>query len=246
MYFEKFPKIYYDFPQDATSSDLQILTDITVNVRIRKALLENITLYDEYDIKEGETPEMIAEKVYGNPELHWIIMLANQKYNYLNDYPMSSEELYNYAVDKYGEQNLQVIHHYEKDGIIINPTAVLKLPLHTASLLKKHDFIIGDPQGNARIESVDATTNTCVVKMTYGSFKPGHAVTVKGFRNGIYDNVINFQIPQLNNAFSITDDVQEVDNYHYELQINESKRRIKLISSRLVDQIIREFQDIVQ
>ena len=70
MYFKQFPKIFYDFPQDGTSTTLQVLTDITTNVRIRKEILENVTIYDEYDIQEGETPEIIAEKIYGDAELH--------------------------------------------------------------------------------------------------------------------------------------------------------------------------------
>lgn len=246
MYFQNFPKIYYDFPQDATSTDLQILTDITTNIRFRKEILENITLYDEYDILEGETPEMIAEKVYGNAELHWVIMLANQRYNYLEDYPMSSSELYNYCVDVYGVDNLNVIHHYEKDGIVINPTAVLKVPADITPQLKVHDFILDDPRGSARINSIDISTNTVTVVMTYGAFSPGSLVTVKGFRDGLYVSVVNMFIPNVSNAFSISDDVDIVDNYMYETKINESKRRIKLISSSLVDQIVREFQTLVK
>ena len=93
MYFSNFPKIYYDFPQDDSSTVLQVLTDITANVRVRKQVLENITIYDEYDIQDGETPEIIAEKAYGNAELHWLIMLVNQRYDYLKDFPMTSYEL---------------------------------------------------------------------------------------------------------------------------------------------------------
>lgn len=245
MYFEKFPKIYYDFPQDNTSTTLQILTDITTNVRFRKQILENITLYDEYDIQEGETAEMIAEKVYGNAELHWVIMLVNQRYNYLDDFPMTSEELYNHCVETYGQENLQVVHHYEKDGIVVNPLATLKVPSDVAPLLKVHDFIMNDPKGSARVESVDVTSNTVTVMVTYGTINAGSVVNVKGFREGEYKDVMNFQVPQLNNAFAIADDVTIIDNYTYETNINESKRRIKLISSSLIDQIVREFQDIL-
>lgn len=246
MYFENFPKIYYDFPQDSTSTNLQILTDVTTNIRFRKQILENITLYDEYDIQEGETPEMIAEKVYGNAELHWVIMLANQRYNYLDDYPMSSSELYNYCVDTYGIDNLNVVHHYEKDGIVINPTAILKVPSDVAPLIKQHDFILNEPKGVARVNSVDVASNTVTVQMTYGAFAPGALVNVKGFRDGVFNGVLNFVVPSVNNAFSISHDVVIVDNYMHETNINESKRRIKLISTKLIDQIVREFQDLIK
>ena len=65
MYFSNFPKIVYDF--DLTSGvDYKVVTDITRNVRLRKQILENISLYDYYDIAEGETPEIISEKIYQN------------------------------------------------------------------------------------------------------------------------------------------------------------------------------------
>ena len=80
MYFKDFPKFLYDFKYDNTDqTKMSVVRDITRNIRFRKEVLENYTLYDEYDIKDGETPEIIAEKIYGNPEYHWIIMLVNQR-----------------------------------------------------------------------------------------------------------------------------------------------------------------------
>lgn len=77
MYFKNFQKIYYDYTING-EKELKVVTDITKNVRFRKEVLFNILTYDLYDIKDGETPEIIAEKIYGNPEYHWIIMLANE------------------------------------------------------------------------------------------------------------------------------------------------------------------------
>lgn len=100
MYFDKFPKFLYDF--DINNKRVAYrLTDITHNVRVRKQLLENVSLYDTYDIVEGETPEIIAEKFYGNPEYHWIIMLANNMYDYKTDFPLEYNTLQKYIDDKY-------------------------------------------------------------------------------------------------------------------------------------------------
>jgi hypothetical protein len=74
MYFKDFPKFIYDFKyDDSAATKTSVVKDITRNIRFRKEILANITLYDEYDIVDGETPEIIAEKIYGNPEYHWII-----------------------------------------------------------------------------------------------------------------------------------------------------------------------------
>ena len=43
---------------------------------------ENILGFDYYDVKDGETPEMIAHKYYGDVNLHWIVLIANDIIDY--------------------------------------------------------------------------------------------------------------------------------------------------------------------
>jgi hypothetical protein len=88
MYFRNFPYFLYDFNYGNGVSRTNVVKDITRNIRFKKEILSNVSLYDEYDIVDGETPEMIAEKFYGTPDYHWIVMLANEKFDYLNDFPM--------------------------------------------------------------------------------------------------------------------------------------------------------------
>lgn len=120
MYFREFPNIYYLYNINGEEV-LRVVRDITVNVRLRKEILENITLYDEYDIKDGETPEIIADRVYGSPFYHWVIMIANQKYNYAEDWPKNYHQLDEYIITKYGSiEEANEIHHWEKDGFVVN------------------------------------------------------------------------------------------------------------------------------
>jgi hypothetical protein len=110
-----------------TETKAVILTDITRNIRFRRDVLANITVYDYYDIVEGETPEIVAEKVYGNAMYHWIIMLVNERYDYLGDWPLTQPNLDQYVIDKYGS-NSTAVHHYENaNGIRVSsdyPSAV--------------------------------------------------------------------------------------------------------------------------
>lgn len=110
-----------------TETKAVILTDITRNIRFRRDVLANITVYDYYDIVEGETPEIVAEKIYGNAMYHWIVMLVNERYDYLADWPLTQANLDQYVIDKYGA-NANAIHHYENaNGIIVSsdyPSAV--------------------------------------------------------------------------------------------------------------------------
>jgi len=127
MYFEEFGKFTYPFKING-KTEYKLITDITQNVRIRKEILANITLYDEYDIKDGETPEIIAEKVYGSPLYHWVVMLCNQRYDYINDFPLSSYNLEQHITEKYGSGNeYDTHHHVDTNGNIVdslNPEAI--------------------------------------------------------------------------------------------------------------------------
>jgi len=96
------------------------LTDISRNIRFRKEILSNITAYEYYDIVDGETPEIIAEKIYGNPTYHWIIMLTNEMYDYRKDFPLTQLQLERYVSDKYGD-NADDVHHYvNSSGYVVS------------------------------------------------------------------------------------------------------------------------------
>lgn len=120
MYFKRFPTIYYPVTINGVNQ-YSILKDVTINVRFVKEFLANITLYDLYDIVDGETPEIISEKFYGTPMYHWIIMVANERYDYINDFPLPYDQLFSYIKDKYGEDHMYDIHHYQDgNGYVVN------------------------------------------------------------------------------------------------------------------------------
>jgi hypothetical protein len=122
MYFKDFPNFLYDFNY-GTTSKTSIVTDITRNVRFRKQIFSEITYYDEYDIVDGETPEIIAEKIYGNPEYHWIIMLANDKYDYISDFPLAELQLTRHIEQVYGATANNVKHYVNEEGYVVNSDA---------------------------------------------------------------------------------------------------------------------------
>lgn len=103
-YFNNFPNIVYPF-YIKDKLELRSVKDIVLNVRVRQEIIANISFYDTYDIQEGETPEIIAEKLYGDAGLHWVIMLANDRYDFYNDFPLSQEQLDIYVENKYGAGN---------------------------------------------------------------------------------------------------------------------------------------------
>lgn len=108
MYFENFPII----PYDATGTgEFKVVTNILRRVGIRAKVKANTMLYDTYDVKNGETPESIAYKLYDDAELHWVILLINNITDRFHDWPMSEAQFLQFIKDKY--TNVDAIHHYE-------------------------------------------------------------------------------------------------------------------------------------
>ena len=108
MYFSQFPTIPYDSKGTGEFKDVK---NILRRVGIRAKVKSNTMLYDTYDVKNGETPESIAFKLYDDAELHWVIMLINDITDRFHDWPLTEAQFLQFINDKY--DNVNAVHHYE-------------------------------------------------------------------------------------------------------------------------------------
>ena len=108
MYFENFPLIPYD---SVGNGNFKLVTNLLKRVAVRSKVKINASYYDTYDVKEGETPEMIADKLYDDPELHWVILLLNDITDRYHQWPKNQNQFLAYVNDKYS--NVDSTHHYE-------------------------------------------------------------------------------------------------------------------------------------
>jgi Base plate wedge protein 53. len=74
MYFSSFPVMPYDSIGDY---EFKTVTNILRRVALRSKVKNNVLVFDTYQVKEGETPEMVAAKLYNDPELHWVVVMVN-------------------------------------------------------------------------------------------------------------------------------------------------------------------------
>ena len=107
-YFKMFPLIPYDAKGDGKPT---LMTDIFRRVKLTSNLTNQVVDFDYYNVQDGETPEMIAYKYYGDSQLHWTILVVNDIVDYYHDWPMSVQRFEQYIKEKY--TNPQAIHHYE-------------------------------------------------------------------------------------------------------------------------------------
>ena len=130
MYFENFPQVIYTLDSGVTTFNI---VDVFTRVKadIQKTLSR--TAYDEYDIQDGETPEILADKFYENVKLYWIILISNEILDPRFDWPLTTQQLSSYITGKYGAANINAIHHYVTNDayadIVHSSYAGLKLPV---------------------------------------------------------------------------------------------------------------------
>ena len=166
-YFDMFPNIYYSAKGDGK---FNIMKDILSRGKLIANVKENILGFDYYDVKDGETPEMIAHRYYGDVNLHWTILVANEIVDYYEDWPMSVQRFEQFVKEKY--ENPGAIHHYE----------------------------IAQTSGDTTV-TIDVGMNT----IEYPS-------------------------------------ATAISNYQYEDRLQEKKRQIRLISTRHIDDFVKEFE----
>jgi hypothetical protein len=213
-YFDLFPKVPYDIAGNQFSN-YQNVTNIFFRIRMLQEVLGNISAYYEFIIREGDTPEILAEKIYGDPEAHWIILMANNIVDAQFEWPLDSRSFNNYIIGKYGSiaAAKTTIHHYEKvitreesrSGLITETRFVVNQEKLTDNDMDvPYDYYEGTgslPETQS-VETFNLSDGTTVVQTTYRA---------------------------------------EISNYDYEDQLNDSRRTIKMIKPEYYSQIMAEF-----
>ena len=108
-YFNEFPVIDYNLSGE--NGNTKKVTDIFRRVKVRSKIANNLALFDKIDVPEGDNPEDIAYKAYGDADYFWVVTLVNNIVNRYYDWPLDQFSFQQYIKDKY--TNPDAIHHYE-------------------------------------------------------------------------------------------------------------------------------------
>jgi hypothetical protein len=120
QYFETLPKVIYNDPVLGQ----KLLTNLMARVSMMPQTLQNPLVFYPYDIQEGDTPEIIAYKYYGDSYRYWMVLFANQIMDPQWQWPIDNLTLDNYLSDKYPNTNVDTtIHHYLKTVTSVDNTS---------------------------------------------------------------------------------------------------------------------------
>jgi len=109
-YFSRFPMMIYDVKGN---DNYKLLPDILRRVKQRAGIKAGQFIFDSYDVMNGEKPEDIAYKWFGDAQLHWIILMTNNITDRYYQWPMTQPQFAEFLTDKYGAGNEDSAHHYE-------------------------------------------------------------------------------------------------------------------------------------
>lgn len=114
MFFNKIPNIEYDQkPLSFPISDSQyvLAKNFFKSFKVSDTAFSSTIYFNKYTILDGERPDLLAEKFYGNPGYDWVILVTNNIINPLFDYPLENIRLYDFVSKIYDDPD--AVHHYE-------------------------------------------------------------------------------------------------------------------------------------
>jgi hypothetical protein len=97
LYFNTLPKIL----TADQNGNYVLMTNLLTRAKLLEELQNNPMLFYQYSIQDGDTPEIVADKYYGDSYRYWIILYSNQILDPLWDWPLNNEQFLAYLDSKY-------------------------------------------------------------------------------------------------------------------------------------------------
>ena len=226
--FKNFPKIGYKLENGKFITIRDFFRKSAIDVKS----LDNIISYEYYELEDGERPDIVASKVYGNGDLHWTLFLVNEFMNY-NDWYKDTETFDAYINDKYPGQFLTVT----SNSSIISQTNKFLLGEKVSSEQGSGNVLMLQPTYNRLgVTSSDWITDDTITGQSSGkSFVIESAIEMK---DGVsyYKDADGFKHNYFINGST------QISNLEHEIEHNERKRNIKIIKPNLITKVVDEFE----
>ena len=114
-YFKQVPNLeYVSRLPNAKISDYITVKNLFKRGNLADDIFQDLTIFTKYEIKGDDRPDNVANKVYQDPDLDWVILLANNIINIQSEWPMPQRDFDRFLIDKYETyEKLNDVHHYE-------------------------------------------------------------------------------------------------------------------------------------
>ena len=119
-YFNELPNIVYQSPlsHKNSSGDYIVIKNLFRRTKLADYVKNAASVFDKFVIGDGDRPDTIAEALYGDARLDYVVILVAGITNINHQWPLQDYQVYDYALNKYGnETTMNQIHHYETSEI---------------------------------------------------------------------------------------------------------------------------------
>ena len=122
-FFKELPSIAYQSPlsHKNSSRDYIVIKNIFLSAKLMDYVRSGAIAQQKLVIKDGDRPDTIAEYLYGDSTLDYIVILVAGITNINHEWPLQDYQVYDYALEKYGsEAEMNAIKYYETFEIVDN------------------------------------------------------------------------------------------------------------------------------
>ena len=134
-YFSQLPDFeYVNRTEDGKRiSDYTQVKNLFKRGKLREDIFQETTFFEQYQIQGDDRPDNVAQKVYGDATLDWVVLLSNNIINLYEEWPLPQESFDTYILEKYNNDYDKLyngIHHYESNevtnsqGVVIFPKGI--------------------------------------------------------------------------------------------------------------------------
>jgi len=215
LYFDTLPKV---LNQDQNGNYI-VLTNLLARATILEDIQNNSVVFYKYNIQEGDTPETVAHKYYGDPYKYWIVLYSNQLLDPLWDWPMNYQTFIDYLTAKYDAE-------YR-----------LALAAETTTAISTYGYVQSTVYRYEKITTTtDLESNLVTVTKNSIDFDDYYALA---------ETTTTYNIPGGTQAtVAISKNIVYI--YDYEYNLNESRREIKLLNQSFAGDMEEQFKNLMR
>ena len=166
-YFRELPNIGYQSPlsNKNSSRDFIVIKNLFRRTKLFDYLKDSVSILNKYVIGIGDRPDTVAEELYGDPSLDYVVLLVAGITNITHEWPLYDYQVYNYALEKYGsETEMNANHHYEtfeirddQNRLILPPNLIVdeKFVIDGTSSKYNTTYTLISQAGNTKLDDKD-------------------------------------------------------------------------------------------
>lgn len=132
-YFDNFPVIKYKLPLDGYQRNI---IDVTKRFNPILEVMKKATLFYDFTVKDGQTPEIVSDLFYDDMQYHWIIMMFNSVFDNNFDWPKTEDEFFSYIIENYQTES------YAKNTVKNYYHIIQKETVYFGSTIKERKNIV--------------------------------------------------------------------------------------------------------